>query len=269
MDKERNDSDKPTPDDKEILKSLDYLEKNPEPVEEKESVNLINEDQPQMVKIGTTLYLEERKIMIEGMSGLDINMIPEMKQKLCKLRQECFFEKQDEVIKPRGEGFPMVMNYSEKLARMVPVSKKYNLIKMTEEDRKKTQTSEMVYGIKGVLTIEKEEDIIPKDKRVKSKAQQLNLIDERKIHTASQIQSYQERMPRNVNKKHHPRSLKEVRPVKYFDPGVKFNWEGPNIREGPNIIKSSYPGSAVRLTDLDGREELKAANADRLKKYYT
>ncbi|RZC67323.1 hypothetical protein C5167_011010 [Papaver somniferum] len=100
---------------------------------------------------------------------------------------------------------------------------------------------------------------------------QLNSIDKGRIHTTSHAQSYQERMARSVNNKRHPRSSKEgdlllnqVWVVKHLDPRGKFN---PNL-EDPNII-ISYTGSTVLFTDLDGREELKAANADRLKKYYT
>lgn len=163
MDKDHDYTDRPTPSDEEmieedvpheILKSLDHLEDKLEPVEEVESFNLNTEDQPQMVKIGTTLSLEERRTMIElltqykdifalsyeDMPGLDTNMvvhhlpmIPGMnpiKRKLRKLRPEWSLKVHDKVIKQYESGFLMVTNYPEWLANIVPVPKKDGKVRM-------------------------------------------------------------------------------------------------------------------------------------------
>lgn len=163
LDKEYNGTDEPTPNDEEmieedvpheILRSLYHLEDKLEPVEEVQSVNLNTEDQPQMVKIGTTLSSEERRVMIElltqckdifawsyeDMPGLDTDMvvhhltiIPGMRpviQKLCKLRPEWSLKVHDEVIKQYEAGFLMVTNYPEWLANIVSVPKKDGKVRM-------------------------------------------------------------------------------------------------------------------------------------------
>ena len=106
-----NDSDSEIPD--EIQDLVHRHENKPEPVEEDfEQINLNSEGQPQIVKIGTSLSLTERRALIEllteykdifawsyeDMSGLDTDMLvhhiptyphtKEVKQKLRRLRPE-------------------------------------------------------------------------------------------------------------------------------------------------------------------------------------
>ncbi|PKI69513.1 hypothetical protein CRG98_010088 [Punica granatum] len=106
----------------------------------------------------------------------------------------------------------------------------------------------LVYGMEAVIPIEVE---IP-SMRVIAKSEleeaewanqcyeQLNLIDEKRLTTLCHDQCYQQKMARVFN--------------------ARYN--------GPSVVRETFSGGAIILSDMDGTENAPLVNADVLKKYY-
>ncbi|XP_074277940.1 uncharacterized protein LOC141601545 [Silene latifolia] len=115
------------------------------------------------------------------------------------------------------------------------------------------------------------ESQVPEEDWVQARYDSLVLLDERRLNALYQVQLYQKRIERALNKKVKPRKIKEgdlvlksVRALLPVDPRGKFK----PIWAGPYLVKRILKGGGVRLTDLDGNDFSNPTNLDQLKKYY-
>ena len=136
----------------------------------------------------------------------------------------------------------------------------------------------LAYGMEAVLPIELEvpslrvllENQVNEVDWLRSRYEELALLDERRLKAMEHNQAYQQRMARAFNKRIKPRDinvgdlvLQEHKPS-IFNPLGKW---GPKW-VGPYIVRKILSGGAVILMDLDGNEFIKPVNLDRLKKYF-
>ncbi|XP_075105025.1 LOW QUALITY PROTEIN: uncharacterized protein LOC107765109 [Nicotiana tabacum] len=136
----------------------------------------------------------------------------------------------------------------------------------------------MVYGTEAVIPAEVEipslrvivEAGIDDDEWVKTRLEQLSLIDEKRLAAVCHGQLYQKRMAKAYNKKVRPLKfevgqlvLKRILPHQAEAKG-KFapNWKGPFI-----VTKVLLNG-ALYLTDIEGKCVDMAINSDAVKRYY-
>ncbi|XP_060200829.1 uncharacterized protein LOC132629109 [Lycium barbarum] len=136
----------------------------------------------------------------------------------------------------------------------------------------------LVYGTEAVIPAEVEipslriieEAGIDDNEWVKTRLEQLSLIDEKRITSVCHGQLYQKRIARAHNKKVRPRHfevgqlvLKRILPHQAEAKG-KFapNWQGPFV------VKKVLPNGALYLTDIEGTMSETAINADAVKRYY-
>ncbi|XP_049369791.1 uncharacterized protein LOC125834698 [Solanum verrucosum] len=105
---------------------------------------------------------------------------------------------------------------------------------------------------------------------VKTRLEQLTLIDEKRLTAVCFGQLYQQRMARAYNKKVHPRHfevgqlvLKHILPNQEEGKG-KFapNWQGSYL------IKEVLSKGALHLTDVEEKITGIIVNADAVKRYY-
>ncbi|XP_070008268.1 uncharacterized protein [Nicotiana sylvestris] len=135
----------------------------------------------------------------------------------------------------------------------------------------------LVYGTEAVIPAEVEipslriivEVEIKDNEWVKTRLEQLTLIDEKRMAAVCHRQLYQQRMACAYNKKVRPRNfevgqlfLRCILPHHQEAKG-KFapNWKGPYI-----IIKI-LPRRALYLGDIEGNDPEAAVNADAIKRY--
>ncbi|XP_070055377.1 uncharacterized protein [Nicotiana tomentosiformis] len=136
----------------------------------------------------------------------------------------------------------------------------------------------LVYGTEAVIPAEVEipslrvivEAGIDDDEWVKTRLEELSLIDEKILAAVCHGQLYQKRMARAYNKKVRPRKfevgqlvLKRILPHQAEAKG-KFapNWKGPFI------VKKVLPNGALYLTNIEGKCVDMAINSDSVKRYY-
>ncbi|XP_070047214.1 uncharacterized protein [Nicotiana tomentosiformis] len=136
----------------------------------------------------------------------------------------------------------------------------------------------LVYGTEAVIPAEVEipslrfvvETEIDNDEWVKTRLEQLSLIDEKRLAAVCHGQLYQKRMARAYNKKVRPQKfevgqlvLKRILPHQAKAKG-KFvpNWKGPFI------VTKVLPNGALYLTDIEGKCVDMAINSDAVKRYY-
>ncbi|XP_060182913.1 uncharacterized protein LOC132612849 [Lycium barbarum] len=136
----------------------------------------------------------------------------------------------------------------------------------------------LVYGTEAVIPAEVEipslriivEAEIDDTEWVKSRLEQLSLIDEKRLTAVCFGQLYQQRMARAYNKKVHPRHfevgqlvMKRILPHQEEVRG-KFapNWQGPYV------IKRVLSKGALQLSDIEGKVTDIAINTDSVKRYY-
>jgi len=136
----------------------------------------------------------------------------------------------------------------------------------------------LVYGTEAVIPAEVEipslriivEAEIEDTEWVKSRLEQLALIDEKRLTSICFGQLYQQRMARAYNKKVRPRNfevgqlvVKRILPHQDEAKG-KFapNWQGPYV------IKQVLSKGALQLADMEGKAIDTIVNADSIKRYY-
>ncbi|XP_070002965.1 uncharacterized protein [Nicotiana sylvestris] len=136
----------------------------------------------------------------------------------------------------------------------------------------------LVYGTETVIPTEVEipslriivEAEIEDSEWVKTRLEQLSLIDEKQMTVVCHGQLYQQRMARAYNKKVRPRNfevgklvLRRILPH-HSEAKGKFapNWKGPYI------IRKLLPRWALYLGDIEGNDPETAVNADAVKRYY-
>ncbi|XP_049399745.1 uncharacterized protein LOC125863784 [Solanum stenotomum] len=105
---------------------------------------------------------------------------------------------------------------------------------------------------------------------IRSRHEQLILIDEKRMDTVCYGQLYQNRMTKAFNKKVRPRQftpgqlvLKKIFPQQ-GEAKRKFapNWQGPYM------VHRVLSGGVVILAEMEGRVSTKTINSDAIKKYY-
>ncbi|XP_070015970.1 uncharacterized protein [Nicotiana sylvestris] len=136
----------------------------------------------------------------------------------------------------------------------------------------------LVYGTEAAILIKVKipslrivaEAEIDDEEWVKTRLEQLSLIDEKRLATMCHVQLYQQIMARAYNKKVRPRKfevgqliLKRIFPHQVETKG-KFapNWQGPFV------VTSVLSNGALYLTDVGGRCVEMAINSDAVKRYY-
>ncbi|XP_049344596.1 uncharacterized protein LOC125808959 [Solanum verrucosum] len=136
----------------------------------------------------------------------------------------------------------------------------------------------LVYGTEAVIPAEVEipslriivEAEIEDTEWVKSRLEQLALIDEKRLTSICFGQLYQQRMARAYNKKVRPRNfevgqlvVKRILPHQDEAKG-KFapNWQGPYV------IKQVLSKGALQLANMEGKAIDTIVNADSIKRYY-
>ncbi|XP_027772677.1 uncharacterized protein K02A2.6-like [Solanum pennellii] len=136
----------------------------------------------------------------------------------------------------------------------------------------------LVYGTKEVIPAEIEipslrivvEAEIDDDEWIKTRLEQLSLIDEKRLTLVCHGQLYQKRMARAYNKKVRPRHFEEGQLVlrrilpHHAETKGKFS---PNWR-GPFVVKRVLPNGALYLADIEGKVTETVVNADAVKRYY-
>ncbi|XP_070053931.1 uncharacterized protein [Nicotiana tomentosiformis] len=134
----------------------------------------------------------------------------------------------------------------------------------------------LVYGTEAVIPAEVEipslrivaEAEIDDDEWVKTRLEQLSLIDEKRLAAVCHGQLYQKRMARAYNKKVRPRKfemgqlvLKRILPHQAEAKGKFFpNWQRPFI------VTKVLPNGALYLTDIEGKCVDMAINSDVVKR---
>ncbi|PKI72790.1 hypothetical protein CRG98_006819 [Punica granatum] len=136
----------------------------------------------------------------------------------------------------------------------------------------------LVYGMEAVLPIEVEipfmrilaEAELEEAEWAKQRYEQLNFIDEKRLKALCHGQCYQQRMARAFNARVRHREfnpgdlvLRKVLHVT-LDSRGKFAYK----YDGPFVVKETFSGGAVILSDMDGTENALLVNADAIKKYY-
>ncbi|PKI48923.1 hypothetical protein CRG98_030699 [Punica granatum] len=122
----------------------------------------------------------------------------------------------------------------------------------------------LVYGIEAVLLIEVEissmrvlaKSELEEAEWAKQHYEQLNLIDEKRLRALCHGQCYQQRMARAFN----ARKVLHIT----LDSRGKFAYK----YDGPFVVRETFSGGAIILSDMDGTENALPVNADALKKYY-
>ncbi|KAI5406183.1 hypothetical protein KIW84_052795 [Lathyrus oleraceus] len=105
---------------------------------------------------------------------------------------------------------------------------------------------------------------------VKSRYDQLNLIEEKRLTAMCHGQLHQQRMKKAFDKKVKPRVFREgdlvLKKVLSFAPDSRGKWT-PNY-EGPYVVKRAFSSGALILTTMDGEDFTRPVNSDAVKKYF-
>ncbi|WRX13925.1 Integrase [Theobroma cacao] len=136
----------------------------------------------------------------------------------------------------------------------------------------------LVYGAEAVLPVEVEipslrvlmETELEDAEWVRSRYEQLNLIEEKRLAALCHGQMYQRRMMRAYEKKVHPRQFREGELVlkRILPNQTDFRGKWMPNWEGPYVVKKAFSGGALILANMDGGDLPNPINADAVKKYY-
>ncbi|KAI5427349.1 hypothetical protein KIW84_032680 [Lathyrus oleraceus] len=136
----------------------------------------------------------------------------------------------------------------------------------------------LVYGMEAVLPVEVQipslrvlMDVkLQEAEWVRTRYEELSLIEEKRLAAICHGQLYQQRMKRAFDEKVRPRvyhvgdmGLKRILPPQNDRRG---KWT-PNY-EGPFVVKKVFSGGALLLTTMDGEDFPSPVNADAVKKYF-
>ena len=108
------------------------------------------------------------------------------------------------------------------------------------------------------------------DEWIKTRLEQLSLIDEKRQTSVCRGRLYQKRVSRTYNKKVRPRHFEEGQLVlrhilpHHAETKGKFS---PNWR-GSFVVKRVLPNGALYLADIEGKVTETVVNADVVKRYY-
>ena len=133
----------------------------------------------------------------------------------------------------------------------------------------------LVYGMKAVLPVEIEipslrvlmETKLEEAEWVQTRLDQLNLIAEKCLTDVCHGQLYQKRMKKAFDKKVRPQIFKEGDLVlkKILLPRLNSHGKWTPNYEGPYVVKTTFSGSGLILTIMDGEELPHLKNSDAIK----
>ena len=135
----------------------------------------------------------------------------------------------------------------------------------------------LVYGTEAVIHAKIEipslwiivEAEIDDDEWIKTRLEQLSLIDEKRMTSVCHGQLYQKRMARAYNKKVRPRHFEEgqlvLRRILPYHAETKGNFS-PNWK-GPFVVKRVLPNGALYLADIEGKVTEMIVNVVAVKRY--
>ncbi|WRX08038.1 Integrase zinc-binding domain - like 3 [Theobroma cacao] len=136
----------------------------------------------------------------------------------------------------------------------------------------------LVYGAKEVLPVEVEipslrvlmETELKDAEWVRSRYEQLNLIEEKRLTALCHGQMYQRRMMLAYEKNFHPKQFREGELVlkRILPNQTDFRGKWMPNWEGPYVVKEAFSRGALILADMDGGDLPNPINADAVKKYY-
>ena len=99
---------------------------------------------------------------------------------------------------------------------------------------------------------------------------QLNFVEEKRLAALSYGQLYQRRLMCAYNKKLHPRSFREgdlvLKRILTFQNDHREKWT--LNYEGPFVVKKTFSGGALLLTNMDDVELKNPMNLDYVRRYY-
>ncbi|XP_015169343.1 uncharacterized protein [Solanum tuberosum] len=136
----------------------------------------------------------------------------------------------------------------------------------------------LVYGTEEVIPAEVEipslriivEAEINDDEWIRTRLEQLSLIDKERLTSVCHGKLYQKRMARAYNKKVRPRRFEEgqlvLRCILPHQAEVKGKFS-PNWK-GPFIVKNVLSNGALYLADIEGKMIEMVINVDAVKRYY-
>ncbi|KAK9029881.1 hypothetical protein V6N11_031323 [Hibiscus sabdariffa] len=136
----------------------------------------------------------------------------------------------------------------------------------------------LVYGTEAVLPIEVEipslrvlsEVELDEPEWIRTRYDQLNLIEEKRLKAISHAQMYQKRMIRAHQKKVRPREFREgdlvLKMILPIEKDSRGKWM-PNWKE-PYVVTKAFSGGALILAEIDGEELQNPVNSDSVKKYH-
>ena len=136
----------------------------------------------------------------------------------------------------------------------------------------------LTYGMEAVLPIEVEipslrimlETDLDEDQWMRTRHDQLNLIEGKRLTAMCHGQLYRGRMARAFNKKVRPRGFQAgdlvLRKVLPNHEDVRGKWV-PTY-EGPYVVKHAFSGGALILTDVNREELGRPINSDAVKRYF-
>jgi hypothetical protein len=136
----------------------------------------------------------------------------------------------------------------------------------------------LTYGMEAVLPIELEipslrvmlENEVNEIDWIKSRYDELALLDERRLKAMEHTRAYQKRMARAFDRKVKARDIKEGDLVLKEKPPHTVSQLGKFAPQwiGPYVVKKIFSGGAMQLTDLDGNAFTHPVNGDKLRRYY-
>jgi hypothetical protein len=135
-----------------------------------------------------------------------------------------------------------------------------------------------VYGVEAVLPLEIEipslrvalQQGITNDEKIRLRLDELDALDEKRLHAHQSLELYQARMERAYNKMARIRQFKKGELV-LLPPqqlGKKTPGKFKPKWDGPYVIEKVFEGGAYQLIDQDGRRVSTPLNGRYLKKYY-
>ena len=136
----------------------------------------------------------------------------------------------------------------------------------------------LVYGTEAVIPIEVEipslrvliETQQDEAEWVRTRYDQLNLIEEKRLAALCHSQAYQQRISRSFDKKVKDRQIQEgdlvVKQINLVVSDPRGKWS-PNY-EGPYVVKKIYSGGALVLAEMDNPDCQIIVNSDIVKRYY-
>ena len=136
----------------------------------------------------------------------------------------------------------------------------------------------LVYGVEAVLPLEIEipslrvalQQGITNDEKIRLRLDELDALDEKRLHAHQSLELYQARMERAYNKMARIRQFKkgELVLIPPQQLGKKTPGKFKPKWDGPYVIEKVFEGGAYQLIDQDGQRVSTPLNGRYLKKYY-